>query len=100
MSTEPTSYAALVREDQRLILLQALADEPDYATHEHLLRAALAELGHRLSADGLRVQLAWLDEQGLIDLLGDRVKVARLTVRGQDVATGAAHTPGVARPRP
>lgn len=93
-------YQRLVREDQRLLLLLLLAADPDYSCHEHLLRTRLDDLGHRLSLDGLRGLLAWLDEQGLIDLLGDKIKVARLTNRGLDVSTGAARVPGVARLRP
>lgn len=94
------SYESYAGEDQRLLILQRLAAERDYAAHEHLLRTALAENGHRISADAMRGQLAWLDEQGLITLLGDKVQVARLTLRGEDVASGAARCPGVARPRP
>lgn len=95
-----STFRAALDEDQRLLILQALAGAADYTAHEHLLREALAAHGQRLSADALRVQLAWLDEQGLLSALGDQVRVARLTLRGEDVANGAARCPGVARPRP
>lgn len=94
------SFETYAAEDQRLLILQCLVERGDYAAHEHLLRAHLAGLGHRVSQDALRAQLAWLDEQGLIALLGEQVQVARVTLRGEDVASGAARCPGVARPRP
>lgn len=94
------SFGDYAVSDQRLVILQHLAGALDYTAHEHLVRAALAQLGHRVSADQVRAQLAWLDEQGLITLLGEQVQVARLTLRGEDVASGAARCPGVARPRP
>jgi len=96
----PADYRVAVTEDQRLLILQALAIAADYTAHEHLLREALATHGQRLSGDALRGQLAWLDEQGLLTTLGDQVRVARLTLRGEDVANGVARCPGVARPRP
>lgn len=86
--------------DARLILLQHLAAENDYTAHEHILREALRRLGHGVSSDWLRTQLAWLDEQDLIVLSGQMLKVARLTARGDDVARGLSSVPGVARPRP
>lgn len=95
------TYEDTTREDARLRILRHLATENDYTAHEHALREHLRSVwGHTLSADALRAQLAWLDEQGLITLVGDRVQVARLTLRGEDAASGAARVPGVARPRP
>lgn len=96
----PTDFRVAAAEDQRLEILRALAGAPDYAAPEHLLRAGLATLGHHPSADQVRAHLEWLDEMGLINLLGDQVRVARLTMAGQDVATGAVRRSGVARPRP
>jgi len=88
-------------EDIRLLILQQLRDENDYAAHEHQLRMGLAAAGHTVSADSLRGHLAWLDEQGLAVVAGStRLQVAKITARGFDVATGAARVPGVARPRP
>jgi hypothetical protein len=95
-----SDFRSAVEEDQRLLILQTLVSSPDYTAHEHLLRQALSEEGQRLSADAMRVQLAWLDEQGLLTDLGQRVRIARLTQRGEDVASGSARCPGVARPRP
>lgn len=93
-------FAERLREDRRLCLLQALQAQNDYTAHEHLLRAALADAGHKISADELRTHLAWLDEQGLAIVSSGQIRIATLTLRGEDAATGAARLPGVARPRP
>lgn len=96
-----SAFADHIAADQRLTILQALEEDPDYAINEHLLRAALDEYGHGISSDKLRTELYWLAEQGLVTLEEVAgVKVARLTSRGEDVALGRARVPGVARPRP
>ncbi|SHH33608.1 hypothetical protein [Desulfofustis glycolicus] len=95
------SFAKLVQEDLRLVVLRVLAEDADYSHNEHVLRAALGAVGHNISLDRLRTELAWLAEQGLIaidDSIG--VQVARLTTRGLDVAGGATVVPGVKRPVP
>ena len=95
------SYAQAVIEDARLRMLTHLRAENDYSAHEHALRAMLRDTyGITLSAERLRGELAWLDEQGLVVVVGEAVQVARLTQRGDDVATGAARVPGVLRPGP
>ncbi|AFL75384.1 hypothetical protein [Thiocystis violascens] len=93
-------FAARLREDRRLLLLRMLQTQNDYTAHEHLLRGGLADLGHRISGDELRNHLAWLDEQGLLVLSAGPIQIATLTLRGEDVATGVARLPGVARPPP
>jgi DNA-binding GntR family transcriptional regulator len=95
------SFADHVAADARLCILQSLEADPGYDLNEHVLAAALDALGHSLSRDRLRGELAWLEEQGLAtvtDVSG--VHVARLTARGADAALGRARIPGVARPRP
>lgn len=95
------NFAEHMAADVRLCILQSLEADPGYDLNEHVLAAALQALGHGLSRDRLRGELAWLTEQGLAtvaDVSG--VHVARLTARGADCALGRARIPGVARPRP
>lgn len=95
-----SSFREVTAADQRLIVLQALEEDPGYSHNEAVLRSVLGNFGHQISRDGLRTELAWLQEQGLITIAdAGGIQVARLTARGQDVATGAARVPGVARPR-
>ena len=85
----------------RLAVLQILAEDAGYSANEGMLSAALKWIGHGISRDRLRTELAWLAEQDLVrveDVCG--LRVARLTQRGEDVARGRAQVPGVARPGP
>lgn len=94
-------YEAFITEDRRLVLLRALQAAAQYRTNALLLRRYCEAVGHAVSADRLEQDLAWLAEQGLAQLQkAGGVTVAVLTPRGQDVATGAAQVPGVARPQP
>jgi hypothetical protein len=95
------SYAKLREEDRRLTILRLLSDSNEYKAHEYLLQEALERLGHAVSGDRLRADLAWLEEAGLVELdaVAD-VQVPRLTGRGLDVAQGRTQHPGVRRPRP
>jgi repressor of nif and glnA expression len=98
------NFADRVREEARLQALVCLADAAEYTAADVLLHAALRDEGMALSVASLRVELAWLDEQGLVvtqrpgGALG--VTLATLTDRGLDVALGLEMVPGVARPRP
>jgi len=96
------SLADLKREYTRSLILRLLQREPGYVANENLLASQLDELGQALAHDALRVQLAWLAEQGLVTtktLMGVMV-VASLTLRGHDVAKGNSIVPGVKRPDP
>ncbi|KAB7624337.1 ArsR family transcriptional regulator [Alkalilimnicola sp. S0819] len=95
------SYQQLLQEDRRLVILRLLAESQGYTANIYLLSAALPGFGHAISHDGLRAELAWLDEQALISVskVSD-VEVAKLTPRGNDVAHGRARCPGVKRPEP
>lgn len=95
------SFAQLLSEDRRLVILRMLAAAPEYTLNAFVLRPGLEQLGHALSADQLATELAWLAEQALVNLgsVAD-VTVASLTPRGADVAAGRAAQPGVKRPEP
>lgn len=95
------AFTQFQTEDRRLMILRLLAEIPGYAANEYVLRAALGDYGHAVSADRLRGDLAWLTEQELLRLETPAgLTVAHLLPRGQDVGAGHAQAPGVARPRP
>jgi hypothetical protein len=95
------SYAEFQQQARRLALLQALEQAAQYRANAVLLKSYCEAVGHTVSSDRLEADLAWLSEQGLIGLQrGADASVAVLTDRGQDVATGRAQVPGVARPQP
>lgn len=95
-----TSFTERLAEDRRLTILRLLA-ESNYEASDSLLSAALDDFGHRVSRDQVRTELAWLREQGLLDLdeMGG-VMIARLTQRGFECASGIVAVPGVRRPAP
>lgn len=95
------SFARLVTEDRRLVILRFLHEDPDYKLNTSVLRMALDAVGHSASRDQVETDVAWLAETGLVEVetVGN-VCVVRLTARGADVATGRAVVPGVKRPSP
>ena len=91
-------YQRRITEARRLEILQILAEAPGYEAGEGLIYRALTVQG---SADQVAADLAWLDEQGLAAISAPgNYKLAHITRRGLDAATGRAHIPGVARPLP
>lgn len=96
------SYQDFVAEDRRLALLRFLASDPDYAMNDSLMQRALESIGHGVSRDVVRGDFAWLSEQRLVtvEVVMEKIHVAKATGRGLDVAAGRATVPGVSRPGP
>ena len=95
----PTVLAQEVQYDRRLRVLLALDEMPTGLANEAVLRRVLLAVGHAVSIDLLRTELAWLDEQGLAVLeQSDVLYVARILPRGRDVGRGLVKQPGVASP--
>jgi Fe2+ or Zn2+ uptake regulation protein len=95
------NFLEFVTSDRRLVILLVLMEDPGYSVNEYVLQTCLEALGHQVSLDRVKTDLEWLAEQGLVaasEVAG--VKVARLTGRGADAATGKIIVPGVKRPRP
>ena len=94
-----TQFATFLAEDRRLVVLRVLAELPAYRTNSFLLQTLLAKWGHEPSADQVKGDLAWLQEQALVSVdVVESVHIATLTTRGADVAAGRAIVPGVKRP--
>ena len=94
-------FKAFVVGDQRLVILRSLREMAGYSANESILDSCLEAYGHNISRDAVRTHLRWLEEQGLVSVekIGECL-VARLTGRGEDVATGQAVVDGVKKPRP
>ncbi len=96
-----SAFNELIDADRRLVILRTLEEDPGYSLNESVLQSCLEALGHSVSRDRVRTDLAWLSEQGLITIeVVVNVQVATLTSRGSDVAAGKITVPGVKRPRP
>ncbi len=96
-----TDFASHLAEDRRLVILRVLQDSLAYTANEFILLDMTNRFGHVVSTDRLHADLDWLREQDLLtfDVVAD-VRIAKLTVRGVDVAAGRAIVSGVKRPRP
>lgn len=93
-------FAAELTEDRRLTLLRVLLESAQYTANEFILQTMLQNFGHLVSSDRIHTDLAWLQEQELLSVtVTAGVHIARLTVRGSDVANGLTTVPGVKRPR-
>lgn len=96
------TFAERLREDRRLVLLRLLEEQNARRANSSILHAGLHHLGVAATRDDVQTDLAWLAEQGLVQLdeAVPGVSVAALTGRGHDVVHGHAIVPGVSRPSP
>jgi len=96
-----TNTRTILEESIRLAMLRFLVEDADYSHNTSVLQDLLETIGFAMSRDQVDTLCAWLAEQGLVtvELVG-KVKVAKLTNRGADVALGRARVPGVKRPSP
>lgn len=85
----------------RAAALRLLAELPEYRANDIVIADAVRAIGHGCTNDQVRGHLSWLEEQRLVTVatIGD-LKVATLTERGLEIATGRAHIDGVQRPKP
>ena len=94
-------FASHLSEDRRLVILRVLLESAAFTGNEYILQSMLERLGHVVSGDRIRTDLAWLHKQGLIALEEvATVQIAQLLARGEDVARGRMTVPGVKRPSP
>lgn len=90
-----------VSQHLRITLLRLLEESASYTQNESILADGTELYGFTPSRDRVCTELAWLSEQGLVDLDDDPgIMVATLTTRGLDAALGRVTVPGVRRPTP
>ena len=93
------SYAQVVTEHERLVMLRLLDELPSYTSNSSLLASLLNQYGLQPSRDKVKTEIHWLTEQGLVTLeTVDDILIVKLTARGSDVAQGKTRVPGVKRP--
>lgn len=91
--------AQLIREEARLIVLRALADQPDETLNSALLLRYLERFGIRKERAWLHQELRWLAEMGAVRLTeAGSVLVATLTERGAQHLDRVTVIEGVQRP--
>jgi hypothetical protein len=94
------TYQAIVDADLRREVLELLDADPDFAAPAPIIKAGLSAVGRVVSEDKLRTELAWLAEQGFVELQLEPVLMVKLTVRGSDIVANALIAHGVARRLP
>jgi Fe2+ or Zn2+ uptake regulation protein len=86
--------------EQRLAVLQLLADQSGGSANDAALCEALNAMGHVVSRDRMREVIFWLQSQGALHVLDLRVSsglvVATLTEKGHDIVRGRSRIAGVA----
>ena len=94
-------YERHLSEHRRLTILRLLESAPGNSANESLLHDAVLSMGITTTRDQLRGELAWLGEQGLVEIddIGG-LTIARIRQRGIEVAKGLTTHPGVKKPSP
>ena len=96
-----TETERMIAEDQRLRVVQVLAEDPKYSHNADVLRACLAALGHDARIDEVVEVAQWLAAAGLVSVVSEGPPlVVRLTARGLDLARRKTVVQGVALPMP
>ncbi|MFC4214003.1 hypothetical protein ACFP4H_12760 [Pseudophaeobacter arcticus] len=96
-----TKYIDRISQHRRLTILKFLADSPEYTSNASILEHVCNDFGISSSRDQIMGELDWLQEQGLATFEDNgSFRVATITSRGVDIATGKARNAGVKRPRP
>lgn len=91
--------AALIRQDARLIMLRALAEQTDNTLHSGFLDASLRLFGIKKDRDWIHDELRWLDDRGAVTLIeAGTVLVATLTDKGLRHVEREMAIEGISRP--
>jgi hypothetical protein len=88
-----------IREEARLVLLRALADEPDRRLNSSLLGIALEHFGIQRSRDWVHDELRWLADMGVVGIeTAGTVMIATLRQKGVDHVERRHVVTGIKRP--
>jgi hypothetical protein len=95
------SMAAVIEREARLVILKALAMQPDGRLNSSLLQAELEVFGLTRSRDWVHEQLRWLSEIGAVSVVeAGTVRIGCITARGADHVERRIVLDGVKRPSP
>jgi len=94
-----TDYARILREEARLVILKALAQQSNERLSSSILVEVLELYGINKERSWVHDELAWLADRDAVTLVDrDTVKVATLTERGKRHVDRHAVIEGVKRP--
>lgn len=93
------SMDKIIREESRLVILKALAEEPDRRLNSELLRRSLDAFGITRTRDWVHGEMRFLEQIGAIRVVeAGSVLVGELTRRGDDHVERRTVLDGVKRP--
>lgn len=94
------SFAATVREDVRLTILQILAKDIGQSCNHAIMRNAIeAATAHSLTEDDVKDHFAWLENRGLVKTEAlERYMMAALGRDGRLVVQGKKRVDGIRLP--
>ena len=92
------TFSEIESEHRRITILRAI-ETAQGQINESMLLQVVNEFGVATSHDKLRSELSWLKENGYveIEIVAD-VWIAKITLRGLDVAQGLTTVPGIKHP--
>ncbi|WP_336800644.1 VpaChn25_0724 family phage protein [Kaistia sp. MMO-174] len=95
-----TDFSKLIREEARLVILRALADQVDETLSSSMLETTLRTYGIRKERSWVHDELAWLAEAGAVSITPTpgTVLVAVLTTKGRRHIDREIAIEGVKRP--
>ena len=95
------SLIDLENQEIRRQILNLLNADTDATINDSILKGELALLGYALASDRLKVNLWWLQAQGVvvIEVLVSGILLVTLTDKGEDVACNRTRIQGVSRGR-
>ena len=89
----------LIRQDARLIMLRALAEQTDPTLHSGFLDAKLRTFGIKKDRSWIHDELRWLEDRDTVRLIeAGTVLVATLTDKGQRHVDREIAVEGISRP--
>ena len=95
------NFAETLAHDRRLVILRLLS-EVNGTANESVLYSGLESVGHSamLTRENVRADLRFLEGVGAIRIewFGERLAVAHLLLRGEEIAQGKITVPGIKRP--
>lgn len=94
-----TDFARLIRQEARLIILQALAEQTNETLPSSLLVPALEMFGIFKERSWVHDELAWLEDAGAVTIIpSGTVKIATLNEKGRRHLDRHIVIEGVKRP--
>lgn len=95
------SYADLLMQDARLVILRVISEMPSERANSSVLCSILDEkYGHTFTRAEVKTELRWLEERELVEIEeAGSVLLATLRERGAQVVRGRVTVEGVKRPR-